>query len=159
MCKLKLPFWQFQFSCFAETISLCNNLALRHAAKFSFQGELVMAESVMLNKAKDFAVEIVFLCKRIKAEKKESVLTNQLLRAGTSIGANIHESKYANSIADFIYKMQLALKECYEAEYWLELLHRTEHLTDEEYQAVGNRCGQIRRMLISSINTVKKNES
>ena len=67
-----------------------------------------MAESVMLNKAKDFAVDVVNLCKEIKSTKKESVLTNQLLRSGTSIGANIHESKYAHSSADFISKMQIA---------------------------------------------------
>ena len=72
-----------------------------------------MAKSIMLNLSKDFAVKIVELCKTIKSNKKESVLTNQLLRCGTSIGANIHESKYAHSTADFISKMQIALKECY----------------------------------------------
>ena len=85
-----------------------------------------MAESIMLEKAKDFAVNIVNLCKQIKETKRETVLTNQLLRAGTSIGANIHESKYAHGTADFIAKMQIALKECYESDYWLELLNRTE---------------------------------
>ena len=84
-----------------------------------------MSESVMLNRAKDFAVDIINLCRHIKETKKESILTNQLLRAGTSIGANIHESKYAHGTADFIAKMQIALKECYESEYWLELLNRT----------------------------------
>ena len=64
-----------------------------------------MAESVMLNKAKDFAVEIINMCKRIKATKRESVITNQLMRSGTSIGANIHESKYAHGTADFISKL------------------------------------------------------
>ena len=116
-----------------------------------------MAESVMLEKAKDFAVIIVNLCKEIKESYRESVMTNQLLRSGTSIGANIHESKYAHSSADFISKMQIALKECYEAEYWLELLNRTDYIEDEQYQIVLNACGSIRRMLISSINTVKKN--
>ena len=76
-----------------------------------------MAESIMLEKAKDFAVSIVILCKSIKETKRESVLTHQLLRSGTSIGANIHESKYAHGTADFIAKMQIALKECYESEY------------------------------------------
>ena len=75
-----------------------------------------MADSIMLDKAKDFAVEIVKTCKTLKEDKKESVLTNQLLRSGTSIGANIHESKYAHGTADFIAKMQIALKECYESE-------------------------------------------
>lgn len=116
-----------------------------------------MSESVMLEKAKDFAVDIVNACHRIKSERKESIMTNQLLRSGTSIGANIHESKYAQSKADFVYKMQIALKECYESEYWLELLTRTYFLNDSEYQKLRNQCGNIRRMLISSINTVKSN--
>ena len=114
-----------------------------------------MAESIMLDKAKDFAVEIINMCKAIKEKKRESVLTNQLMRSGTSIGANIHESKYAHGTADFISKMQIALKECYESEYWLELLNRTGYLSDEQYKIILNECGQIRRMLISSINTVK----
>ena len=117
-----------------------------------------MAESILLDKAKDFAVEIINMCKNIKEAKKESVLTNQLMRSGTSIGANIHESKYAHSTADFIFKMQIALKECYESEYWLELLNRTGYMDDELYKTIINNCGQIRRMLISSINTVKENE-
>ena len=117
-----------------------------------------MAESIMLEKAKDFAVEIVFLCKSIKEEKRESVMTNQLIRSGTSIGANIHESKYGHSTADFIAKMQIALKECYESEYWLELLNRTQFLSDEQYKSLKNSCGAIRRMLISSINTVSSND-
>lgn len=115
-----------------------------------------MAESIMLDKAKDFAVDIVNICKTIKESKRESVLTNQLLRSGTSIGANIHESKYAYSSTDFVYKMQIALKECYESEYWLELLFRTKYLSKVEYDKLKNNCGAIRRMLISSINTVKE---
>ena len=115
-----------------------------------------MAESIMLDKAKDFAVEIINMCKDIKETKRESVLTNQLMRSGTSIGANIHESKYAHGTADFVSKMQIALKECYESEYWLELLNRTGYIDDEQYKSIINNCGQIRRMLISSINTVKE---
>ena len=95
-----------------------------------------MAESIMLDKAKDFAVEIINICKQIKETKRESVLTNQLMRSGTSIGA---------------------LKECYESEYWLELLNRTGYIDNEQYKLIINNCGQIRRMLISSINTVKEN--
>lgn len=111
----------------------------------------------MLDKAKDFAVEIVNLCRNIKETKRESVLTNQLLRSGTSIGANIHESKYGHGTADFIAKMQIALKECYESEYWIELLNRTGYIPDEQYKSLQNTCGSIRRMLISSINTTKSN--
>lgn len=118
-----------------------------------------MADSIMLEKAKDFAVKIVNMCKDVKSQKKESVLTNQLLRSGTSIGANIHESKYAHGTADFISKMQIALKECYESEYWLELLYKTDYIEEDRYTEMKNACGTIRRMLISSINTVKKNNS
>ena len=117
-----------------------------------------MAESIMLERAKDFAVEIVKTCRRIKETKREAVLTNQLLRSGTSIGANIHESKYAHGTADFVAKMQIALKECYESEYWLELLYRTDYLTEAEYKPLQSACGAIRRMLISSINTAKKGQ-
>ena len=116
-----------------------------------------LSDSIMLETAKDFAVDIVNLCRTIKETKRESVLTNQLLRSGTSIGANIHESKYAHGTADFISKMQISLKECYESEYWLELLNRTGYIDDEKYKKILNDCGQIRKMLISSINTVKEN--
>lgn len=115
-----------------------------------------MADSIMLDKAKDFAVEIINLCKSIKENHREGVMTNQLIRSGTSVGANIHESKYAHSSADFVSKMQIALKECYESEYWLELLYRTKYIDEEQYKTVVNNCGQVRRMLISSINTVKE---
>ncbi len=115
-----------------------------------------MGESVMLDRAKGLAVEIVNLCRSIQEERREYVMTNQLLRCGTSIGANIHESKYAQSKADFVSKMQIALKECYETEYWLELLVRTGFLPAERYDALQTSCGTLRRMLISSINTAKR---
>ena len=116
-----------------------------------------MSDSIMLNTAKDFAVDIVNLCRQISFEKKEYVLTKQLMRSGTSIGANIHESKYAQSKADFVSKMQIALKESYESEYWLEIMCRTKLLTPDLYKRFNNKCGALRRMLISSINTTKNN--
>lgn len=109
----------------------------------------------MLEKSKDFSVEIIKLCKRIRETEKEYVLTNQLLRSATSIGANIHESKYAQSTADFVSKMKIALKECFETEYWLELLNRSEYISNTNYKVLQNTCGTIRRMLISSINTTQ----
>ena len=118
-----------------------------------------MSDSIMLETAKDFAVDIVNLCRTIKETKRESVLTNQLLRSGTSIGANIHESKYAHGTADFISKMQIALKECYETEYWLELFVKSELLDREIAKDLYNQCGAIRKILISSINTAKQNTS
>jgi len=116
-----------------------------------------MADSIMLDKAKDFAVDIVNLCRQISFEKKEYVLTKQLMRSGTSIGANIHESKYAQSKPDFVSKMQIALKECYESEYWLEIMNRTALLSTEQYRIYLSKCGALRRMLISSIKTTKSN--
>ena len=79
-------------------------------------------ESILRCKSKEFAKQIVFLCRSIKTASKESVLTNQLLRSGTSIGANIHEAQYAQGKKDFISKLEIAQKECFETEYWLELL-------------------------------------
>ena len=116
-----------------------------------------MSDSIMLDKAKDFAVDIVNLCRQISFEKKEYVLTKQLMRNGTSIGANIHESKYAQSKPDFVSKMQIALKECYEGEYWLEIMNRTALLSTEQYRIYLSKCGALRRMLISSIKTTKSN--
>ena len=80
---------------------------------------------------------------------------NQLLRACSSIGANAHEAKYAQSNADFINKLEIALKECYETEYWLEILYRVNSMDDVTYKGLLNKCGTIRRKLIASITTVK----
>lgn len=114
-----------------------------------------MSESVLRNKSKVFAIEIIFLCRKMKAERKESALVNQLLRSATSIGANLHEAQYAQGTKDLISKLEIALKECYETEYWLELLFETGCISEEDYKPPQNDCGAIRRMLISSLNTVK----
>jgi four helix bundle protein len=111
----------------------------------------------MLELAKDFAVDVVKLCRSIKTQHHESVLTNQLMRSATSIGANLHEARYAQSTADFISKRQIALKECHESEYWLELLVRKGKLSQEDYRKLLNACGTIRRRLIASITTAKEN--
>ena len=116
-----------------------------------------MKENFLVDLSKLFAVDIVNLCTDIKENRKGNVLLNQVLRSGTSIGANIHEANYAQSKADFTSKLQIALKECYESEYWLELLNRTNYLNDSQYNVLQNSCGQIRRMLIASINTSKEN--
>ena len=105
----------------------------------------------------DFAVKIISLIKELKS-KHESVISNQIGRSGTSIGANIREAQYAHSKADFISKLQIALKEANETGYWQELLRRTEYLSEEEYKALNSACTSIRVMLISSINTAKQNQ-
>ncbi len=117
-----------------------------------------MAESLLRDKAKEFAKKIIFLCREIKAEYKESVLTNQLLRSGTSIGANLYEAQYAQSTKDFVSKLEIAQKECNESEYWLELLFETGYIEKDRYKRLKNECGSMRRMLISSLNTVKSRE-
>lgn len=118
-----------------------------------------MSNSPLRDKSKEFAKEIVLLCRDIKTNRHESVLANQLLRSGTSIGANLHEAQYAQGTKDFISKLEIAQKECYETEYWLELLFETGYISDAQYKPLQNTCGQIRRMLISSINTVKGNNN
>lgn len=113
-----------------------------------------MTESKLRDLSMDFAVEILKLCDSIKGHFS---ITNQLERSATSIGANIHEANYAQSRPDFVAKLQIALKECYETEYWLELFVKSELLDRENAKKIYNDCGTIRRMLIASINTAKEN--
>ena len=113
--------------------------------------------SPLLDKSKAFALRIIKVCNEVKREKKESILTNQLVRSGTSIGANIREAFYAHGKADFIAKLQIALKECYETEYWLELFVKSEILNRDTAADLYTQCGTIRRILIASINTAKEN--
>ncbi len=114
-----------------------------------------MAENQLVSLSKAFAVEIINLCDSLKRRGKATVIINQLLRCGTSIGANIHEANYASSKADFINKFQIALKESYETDYWLEVFHDSEIITDEEFTDIFSRCSKIRKLLISSITTAK----
>ena len=110
--------------------------------------------SPLLDKSKAFALRIIKVCNEVKREKKESILTNQLVRSGTSIGANIREAFYAHSKADFVAKLQIALKECSESEYWLELLIESGYFEDK---TVLDQCIEIKKLLICSINTSKRN--
>ena len=118
---------------------------------------ITLADSVLRDKSKEFAKKIVFLCREMKANHKESVLINQLLRSATSIGANLHEAQYAQSTNDFISKFEIAQKECYETEYWLKLFAKTNIISEQAYNKLINDSGKIRRILISSINTAKAN--
>jgi four helix bundle protein len=111
-----------------------------------------MADSPLLAKSKAFALDIIRVCNEIKQSKRESVLTNQLIRSGTSIGANIREAFYAHGKADFIAKLQIALKECSESEYWLELLIESGYYNDK---AILDKCTEVKKILIASINTAK----
>lgn len=104
----------------------------------------------------DFAIAVSDACDTIQGC---SVYVNQLLRCSSSIGANLHEARYAQSRADFISKLEISLKESSETDYWLELLHRKNKLSQEQYTFLKNKCGTIRRKLISSITTAKTNSA
>jgi len=112
-----------------------------------------MAENKLADISTEFAIQILKLTDSIKGHYS---LSNQLERSGTSIGANIREAKYAHSRLDFIAKLQIALKECYETEYWLEVAVKANIISDDLVKDIFHDCGSIRRMLISSINTAKE---
>ena len=114
-----------------------------------------MKNSILCDKSKQFALNIIKLCSKDITLKVTSALTNQLLRSGTSIGANIREAFFAHSKADFISKLQIALKECSETEYWLELVIESGFC---ENKIILNECVEIKKLLISSINTAKNNK-
>ena len=116
-----------------------------------------MKENFLVDLSKQFAVDIVNLCTDIKENRKSNVLLNQVLHSGSSVGANIHEANYATSKADFINKFQIALKECYETDYWLGLFKETNMITEEEYKDMFAKCSKIRKLLIASITTAKEN--
>ena len=115
-----------------------------------------MANDKLAEQSMDFAVQIINLVKQLK-EQRENIISNQIGRSGTSIGANIREAKYAHGTADFISKMQIALKEANETGYWLELLYKTGYIGEEQYVFLEARCKSLRAMLVSSINTAKNN--
>ena len=104
----------------------------------------------------DFAVNIIALVKDLK-NQRETIISNQIGRSGTSIGANIREAQYAHGKSDFIAKLQIALKEANETGYWLELLQKTGYLSSESYRILDAQCTSLRAMLIASVNTAKKN--
>ena len=115
-----------------------------------------MKESIIYNKALDFAVRIVNLYKYLIGTKEETVMSKQLLRCGTSIGANVSEALSAESTADFIHKLSISQKEANETQYWLSLLLKTEYISQVQYESVLQDCEEIRKMLISIIITSKK---
>ena len=115
-----------------------------------------MSESPLIVKSKTFALEVIRVCKELRNAKCESALINQFLRSGTSIGANIREAFYAHGKADFIAKLQIALKECSESEYWIELLLESGYYNNK---SLLENCTEVKRILISSINTAKQNNN
>lgn len=113
-----------------------------------------MKENKLVDLSMDFAVKIMKTCESIKGHYST---VNQLERSGTSIGANIREANYAQGKKDFVSKLQISLKECYETEYWIELFVKSELLDRDDAKELYNQCGTIRRLLIASINTAKEN--
>ena len=115
-----------------------------------------MSESKLRELAMEFSVEIIDLVKRLKSNK-ESIISSQIGRSGTSIGANIHEAQYAQGKKDFISKLEIALKEASETGYWLELLYRTEYIDRQTYKTLSAKCTSLRAMLVASCRTAKEN--
>ena len=114
-----------------------------------------MKENKLVEFSMDFSVDIINLVKYLK-ERHETIISNQIGRSGTSIGANIHEAQYAQGKKDFISKFEIALKEASETGYWLELLHRTNYIDSQQYKLLSDKCASIRIMLIASCKTAKE---
>ena len=115
-----------------------------------------MQESKLRELSMEFSVEIIELVKYLKSIK-ESIISNQIGRSGTSIGANIHEAQYAQGKKDFVSKLEIALKEASETGYWLELLHKTNYIDEQSYKALSAKSTSLRVMLIASCRTAKEN--
>ena len=115
-----------------------------------------MKENKLSELSMAFSVDIINLVKYLKSNH-ESIISNQIGRSGTSIGANIHEAQYAQGKKDFISKLEIALKEASETGYWLELLHKTNYIDEQSYKALSAKCASLRVMLIASCKTAKEN--
>lgn len=115
-----------------------------------------MKDNLIADKSKQFAIRIIRLYQHLNENNREFVLSKQILRSGTSIGANVREAIQAQSRKDFISKMQIALKEASETEYWLELLHETGYLSDKEFESISADCSSINKILISIVKTSRK---
>jgi len=116
-----------------------------------------MKTSILKEKSFRFAVRIVNLYKYLCEEKKEFVMSKQILKSGTSVGANIREAEYSESIADFIHKMAIAQKETNETMFWLELLNETKYILTNEFESIHTDAVEIIKMITSSIKTAKTN--
>ena len=117
-----------------------------------------MKENLLIDKSIAFAARIVKLNQYLTKNKKETVISKQIIRSGTSIGANINEANYGQSKADFVSKMHIALKETAETEYWLRLLILSEYILEKEGESLLNDCLEIKRILVATLNTAKNNK-
>ena len=116
-----------------------------------------MSESILIQVSLKFSAKIIKLQRYLVKEKKETIISKQIIRSATSIGANINEANYGSSKADFIAKMHIALKECAETEYWIRLLKESEYIPEEKFIDLINSCLSIKKMLIATLNTAKRN--
>ncbi|MBO4693075.1 MAG: four helix bundle protein [Clostridia bacterium] len=116
-----------------------------------------MKENILIDKSIDFAARIIKLRKFLEEKQKEHIISKQIVRSGTSIGANINEAQYGNSKADFISKLHISLKETAETEYWLRLLNKSEYVDEKLFKSLLDDCLELKKLLISSINTAKNN--
>ena len=114
------------------------------------------SRNAIADKSFDFAVRIVNLCKHLRKAKAEHIMSKQILRSGTSIGANVREAESAQSKADFTAKMSIALKECGETRYWLELLFRTEYISQLEFSSIAKDCGELFALLTAIVKTSRR---
>ena len=115
-----------------------------------------MKENKLADLSMEFSVDIINLVRRLKSNH-ESIISNQIGRSGTSIGANIYEAQYAQGKKDFVSKLEIALKEASETGYWLELLHKTNYIDEQSYKSLSAKCTSLRVMLIASCRTAKEN--
>lgn len=122
---------------------------------YLFQRGFYMSQSVLIQCSLKFSAKVIKLQKYLTKQKKESIISKQIIRSATSIGANINEANYGSSKADFIAKMHIALKECAETEYWIRLLKEAEYITDEVFNNLIKDCLSIKKMLVSTLNTAK----
>ena len=123
-----------------------------HNSKFTI---VMKTDNIIVDKSKNFAIRIVKLYKYLNEEKREYVLSKQLLRSGTSIGANVKEAVRGQSKADFTAKMSIALKEASESEYWLEILHETEYLTEQQFDSIYADCKDLIKILMSIVKSAR----
>ena len=114
-----------------------------------------MKENALLDKSKKFALRIIKLYKYLNENKREHILSKQLLRSGTSIGANLNEAAFAQSRADFQAKLFISQKECAETEYWLELLHESDYINKSEFDSIYEDCQELMRLLVASTKTIQ----
>jgi four helix bundle protein len=143
----------------AEDLKLKNEklLANRSLFRYNFPGD-DMKENILIEKSINFGARIVKLYRYLTKTKHETILSKQILRSGTSIGANINEAQFGNSKSDFIAKLHIALKETAETEYWLHLLRKSDYLDETISASLLRDCLEIKRILIASLNTAKKPE-